>query len=114
MKVRNKFEARTQSHLRRRKVKFKYESEKIPYILVKHYVPDFILSTPNGKVYIECKGYLRPEDKSKLRAVKKLNPALDLRILFYAFKEQNIKWAEKNGFPWAIETIPEVWLTGLF
>ena len=112
-KLRNKFETRIFRQLKRAKVNFTYEAEKIPYILARHYIPDFILMTPTGKVYIETKGYLRPEDKAKMVAVKKLNPQLDIRILFYARKEQYIKWAVKHGFRYAIEKIPKEWLNGL-
>ena len=73
LKLRNKFEKRIYSQLSRAKVSFKYESEKIPYLLARHYIPDFIIQTKTGKIYIECKGYLRPEHKAKLIAVKKLN-----------------------------------------
>ena len=114
MKIpRNKFEKRINSQLKRAKVPFKYEPEKIPYVLACHYIPDFVLSTPLGKVYIECKGYFRPEDKRKLAAVKRLNPQLDIRIVFYARREQYIKWADKHGFKWAIERVPREWLSGL-
>lgn len=112
-KTRNKFEDRIYRQLKKAKVRFDYESERIPYILARHYIPDFILLTPLGKVYIETKGYLRPEDKSKMVAVKKLNPHMDIRILFYAHKPQYIKWATKNGFRWAVESIPKEWLHGL-
>lgn len=111
-KTRNKFETRIFNSLKRRKVSFKYESEKIPYIFSGHYIPDFVIQTPNGKVYIETKGYLRPEHKRKMVAVKKLNPALDIRILFYARKAKDIRWAEKAGFVYAIETIPSEWFEG--
>lgn len=111
--MRNKFELRTERQLKRSRVRFKYEAEKIPYVLCRHYIPDFILETKTGKVYIECKGYLRPEHKSKMCAVKKQNPQLDIRILFYAEKRQYIKWAQKNGFRYAVGTIPEEWLQGL-
>jgi predicted nuclease of restriction endonuclease-like RecB superfamily len=111
-KTRNKFETRIFRQLKRAKVSFKYECEKIPYILARHYIPDFIITTSNGKIYIETKGYLRPEDKAKMVAVKKLNPQLDIRILFYARKEQYIKWAERHGFRWAVERIPREWLDG--
>lgn len=111
-KPRNKFETRIFKQLKRAKVTFEYETVKIPYILARHYIPDFILSTPTGKVYVETKGYLRPEDKAKMVAVKKLNPQLDIRILFYARKEQYIKWAEKNGFRWAVDKIPKQWMEG--
>lgn len=112
-KTRNKFEAKIYRQLKRAKVSFKYESEKIPYLIAGHYIPDFILATPLGKVYIETKGYLRPEDKRKLVAVKKLNPNIDLRILFYSSNEKYIKWAVKNGLKYAVDTIPKEWLDGL-
>ena len=112
-KLRNKFEKKIHKQLRRAKANFKYESERIPYVLARHYIPDFVLETPNGKVYVECKGYLRPEHKAKMIAVKKLNPNIDLRILFYSANKKNIKWAEKNGFKYAISMIPKEWLEGL-
>jgi Phage endonuclease I len=71
------------------------------------------LFTPLGKIYVECKGYLRPEHKAKMCAVKRQNPKLDIRILFYSANKKQIKWAERNGFRYAIEDIPEEWLLGL-
>lgn len=111
-KTRNKFETKIFRQLQRNKVNFKYESEKIPYIFSGFYIPDFVITTPNGKIYIETKGYLRPEHKRKMVAVKKLNPQLDIRLLFYSSKAKDIKWAEKNGFKYAIDTIPKDWLDG--
>ena len=113
VKLRNKFEEKTWKWLKRRKVSFKYEAQKIPYVIASHYIPDFIIETRLGKVYVECKGYLRPEDKRKLVAIKRQNPAMDLRIVFYARCPSNIRWAERNGFRYAIETIPMAWLEGL-
>lgn len=112
-RTKNKFEKRTYEHLKDSRVKFKYESEKIPYLLARHYIPDFVIETKTGKVYIECKGYLRPEHKAKMVAVKKLHPELDIRILFYSRNAKYIRWAEKNGFQYAIDTIPDEWLKGL-
>lgn len=112
-KTRNKFELKIYRQLKRSKCSFNYESEKIAYVIASHYTPDFILTTPLGKIYIECKGYFRPEDKRKLVAVKRLNPQLDLRLLFYARKPQYVKWAVKNGFKFAVEKIPKEWLNGL-
>lgn len=114
MQVKNKFEKKIYSLLKRKKIKFKYEGVKIPYVLAGHYNPDFIITTSTGTVYIETKGYLRPEHKRKMAAVKRQHPELDIRILFYARKAKDIKWAEKCGFIWAVETIPEEWLKGLF
>lgn len=110
--MRNKFEQKIHQQLKKSKVPFKYESEKLPYILSKHYIPDFILTTPLGKVYIECKGYLRPEHKAKLVAVKKQYPSKDIRILFYSPNKSYIKWAIKNGFIYAIGEIPDEWFEG--
>lgn len=112
-KTKNKFEKRIYGQLKRARVKFKYEEEKIPYILARHYIPDFVITTPTGKIYIECKGYFRPEAKAKMVAVKKLNPNMDLRILFYALNKKNEKWAVKNGFRYAFGSIPKEWLEGL-
>lgn len=113
-KTRNKFEAKIERQLKKAKVPFKYESDKISYIISGHYIPDFVLSTSRGKVYIETKGHFRPEAKRKMVAVKKLHPELDIRILFYSKKLKDIRWAEKHGFIWAIETLPKDWLEGLF
>lgn len=91
---------------------FSYEGLKIPYVIAGHYTPDFVIATPTGRLYIETKGYLRPEDKRKLIAVKKCNPNMDLRIVFYEHKPRSVKWAEKNHFKYAIGNIPEEWLKG--
>jgi len=116
--LRNKFEKRIYGNLKTYRIKgkiedFGYETERIPYVLAGHYIPDFIIETELGKVYVECKGYLRPEDKRKLIAVKKQHPELDLRLLFYADNPKNIKWAIKNGIKFAIHKIPREWLHGL-
>lgn len=111
-KTKNNFEQRTLEQLKRAKVNFQYESESIPYILSRRYYPDFIITTPQGKIYIECKGYLRPDHKAKMVAVKKLYPELDIRMLFYSSNRQYIRWAIKHGFPYAIGTIPEEWMKG--
>ncbi len=112
-KVRNKFELKTYQSLKRSRVPFSYESEKIAYVLARHYIPDFIIDTRNGKVYVETKGHLRREDKAKLIAVKRQHPEMDLRILFYAPNKTNSKWAEKNGFRYAFGDIPKEWCHGL-
>lgn len=111
--LKNKFEIRLNTQLVKAKVKFQYETERIPYLIAGHYIPDFIVETPTGKIYIEAKGYLRPEVKRKMVAVKKLNPHLDIRFVFYSEREAYTRWATKCGFRYAIETIPTEWLEGL-
>lgn len=113
MKFRSKFEKKVNAQLKRAKCNFAYENERIPYVLARHYIPDFIMETPTGRVYIECKGFLRMEDKAKLCAVKRQHPNKDIRIIFYSKNPKYIKWAEKVGFRYAIERIPKEWMEGL-
>ena len=109
-KPRNKFEKRIDRQLRKTRLPYDYEPEKIPYIISAHYIPDFVVKLPGGdKIYIETKGYLRPEDKRKLVAVKKCHPTKDIRILFYRLVESSIRWAERHGFQYAIESVPDSW-----
>jgi len=110
--TRNKFEAKIFEQLKKAKVKFGYETERITYLLTGYYLPDFVIKTPTGLVYIETKGYLRPEHKRKMVAVKKLHREIDLRILFYSYNIKNIKWADKNGIRWAVNEVPKEWLEG--
>jgi len=112
-RMRNNFEKSVERQLKKAKVKFKYESIRIPYVLCRHYIPDFVINSPLGNIYVECKGYLRPEHKAKMCAVKKQHPELDIRILFYSYRKSYVKWAEKNSFKWAVERIPNEWLNGL-
>lgn len=108
--MRNKFEERLHKQLKKAKVKFKYESEKLEYILIRKYIPDFVLEGKGKKIYIEAKGYLRPEHRSKMVAVKKAFPDIDLRIVFYSSKPKDIRWANKHKFPYAIGKIPKEWM----
>ena len=112
-KTRNQFEETVRRQLRKARAVFQYEEEHIPYVIAHHYIPDFIIWTPLGKVYVECKGYLRPADKRKLIAVRKTNPRLDIRLLFYENRVSQIKWAVRHGFKHAIHVIPDDWLKGL-
>lgn len=112
-KLRNKFEKKIYRQLNRAKCVFTYESERIPYVLSGHYTPDFVITTPLGVVYVEAKGYFRPEHKRKMVAVKRQHPGKDIRILFYSSNKKYEKWAIKNGFRYAFDKIPPDWLKGL-
>ena len=112
-KTRNKFEQKIERSLKKSKISFKYESERIPYLIAGHYIPDFVLTTKRGKIFLETKGHFRPEAKRKMVAVKKLNPSLDIRLIFYSRKLKDIRWAEKHGFLYSIETVPKDWLDEL-
>jgi hypothetical protein len=111
-------------------VEFGYETEKLEYrkrvvrgickcgntdvFQRKTYTPDFILA--NG-IYIEVKGRLTSQDRSKLLLVKQQHPNLDLRIIFGANnkihrdkQKRYAQWASENGIKFGIKQIPESWL----
>ncbi len=97
-------------------VKYEYESTKIPYVIQHTYTPDFIL--PSG-IMLECKGYWDAADRRKVKAVKTLNPELDLRMVFQApfntisksSKTTYAKWCDRYEIPWtSFHNIPLNWL----
>lgn len=114
-KVRSGFERTIAASLDRRKIKYQYEPIKLGYVLERTYLPDFLL--PNG-IYIEAKGKLDQEARSKMVAVKKAHPDLDIRFVFMrgenklnkGSKMTYMDWAKKNGFPAADGEIPLDWL----
>ena len=96
---------------------WEYESHKVPYTIMHHYTPDFIL--PNG-VCLETKGYWDAEDRRKILAVIRDNPDLDVRMVFQApfnkiskkSKTTYAQWCEKHNIKWAaVHAIPIDWLT---
>ncbi len=102
--------------MRGRKVRFKYEPCKIPYTYIANYTPDFVI----GDIYIEVKGYFKPADRKKMRAVKNSHPDLDIRLWFMQDNYLSNKtkanrysdWADKNGFPYHVgDTFPKHWFT---
>lgn len=111
-KTRNRFEKDVEDQLTASGLKFTYEHEKINYVLACSYTPDFVVETPTGRIYIEAKGYLRPEHKRKMCAVKRQHPNLDIRMLFFRRDVSYIRWAERNSFRYAIREIPQAWLDG--
>jgi hypothetical protein len=114
--MRSGFERTIATSLDKRKIKYQYEPVKLDYVLERTYLPDFLL--PNG-IYIEAKGKLDQEARSKMLAVKKAHPHLDIRFVFMRgenklsknSKQTYMSWAEKNGFPAADGEIPDAWLT---
>jgi len=97
-------------------VTYEYESTRVPYTIQHHYCPDFIL--PNH-VLLETKGYWDAADRRKIKAVKKDNPELDLRMVFQApfnkiskkSKTTYAMWCDKHDIPWtSFHNIPIEWL----
>jgi hypothetical protein len=105
---------RVAESLTRKRVKFTYESQAIPYIVEKNYKPDFIL--PNG-ILVEAKGYFRSADQRKHRAIKNQHPDLDIRFVFLRLDSRVQgsqmtcqQWCDKYGFLYAEKEIPKEWL----
>jgi predicted nuclease of restriction endonuclease-like RecB superfamily len=94
-----------------------YETERLRYILEKWYVPDFIITRKDGsKIYIETKGYFRPDDRAKLLATRDNNPGVDIRLVFMVDNKLNKNakmkysgWAEKHNFTYSIGHVPFDW-----
>ena len=116
MAFRSKLEERVADLLAELGVSYEYESTKVPYVIQHNYTPDFLL--PNG-VFLETKGYWDSDDRRKIKAVKTLNPELDIRMVFQSpyntiskkSKTTYAQWCERNGIPWAhFHTIPIEWL----
>lgn len=121
--VHSEFEWSTYHTLKAHKPKgseVEYETEKLGYTIKSNYIPDFIIIFGDGrKLYIECKGYFKYQDREKMIAVKRDNPDLDIRLVFYrdspsslgkGSKTRPSEWAEKYGFPWSVQEIPKEWL----
>ncbi len=121
----NKFEKQIDNLLfaLRREQNFSYgfENAKIEYTKpekIRIYTPDFIINRANGSLlYIETKGYFYPAARTKMRAIKKAHPTLDIRMVFQKNLLINkrtdftyMKWAERNNFPAAVGHIPKEWL----
>lgn len=112
--VNSKLEANVAEALDAAEVWYDYESFRLPYVVERVYVPDFILG--NG-IIIECKGYFLSEDRRKMRLVQKQHPHLDIRFVFQKLdskgqqsKLTNREWCKKYGFKCAEGTIPQEWL----
>lgn len=114
MAFKSGFERSIDINLKSRGKDFSYETLELPYTLHGTYHPDFMIN--DGSIVVEAKGVLSVDDRRKMRAVKDQYPDLDIRFLFMRAntkvkhgKMTNEQWATKNGFPFAVETIPEEW-----
>jgi len=114
---RSGLEEDTAAYLKKKKVKFTYEKEKIKWVdlKIRTYTPDFVLT--NG-IIIETKGRFISVDRRKHKEIKKQFPELDIRFLFANSKAKLYKgakssygdWCKKNGFKYADKVIPDEWL----
>lgn len=119
--LKSKLEARILSQARNdanKGMSIEYETAKIPYTVRKNYVPDIIVRKKSGKIiYIEVKGWFRPQDRAKTLAVLKDNPKIDLRFVFGADNKLNSRsktrytqWCRKYNIKCAVGKVPKTWL----
>ena len=110
----SRFEDEVARWLDEKGIGYEYEKKKFRYFTTHQYTPDFILE--NG-VILEVKGYFAADDRAKLLALKKFYPNLDVRLVFKKNNKIHKKstmrysdWAQKHGFKYAINEIPDEWL----
>jgi hypothetical protein len=100
-KYRNNFEKQTGLILG---VSYEYESLKLPYVVHRNYIPDFI----NGKILIECKGFFRAGDTQKYKSIRNSIYPDGYELIFVLHNplkkiRKNSKmnmgqWCKKEGF----------------
>jgi hypothetical protein len=107
------------SFLRKHKVKFTYEEEKIKWedFKVRTYTPDFILE--NG-IIIETKGRFVTADRRKHKLIKKqYGDTYDIRFLFSnpnaklskLSKTTYAQWCKRHGFQYSKgPEVPKEWM----
>lgn len=114
------FEARVVADLTDRGITYEYESTKLPYTVLRNYIPDLKV----GDMFIEVKGYFRQDAQRKMRNVKQQHPDKDIRFLFQRLdspvqgakkrkdgsKMTCAEWAERHGFLYAEKEIPDEWI----
>lgn len=114
-------ESEVYQDLENRCIPFEYETVTLEYTTppVNHkYVPDFKI----GNIFVEFKGWFKPEDRAKMLYVIKQHPELDIRMLFMKdcklYKDSDTKysdWCNKYGIKYAIGyTVPQEWVEEAF
>ena len=113
-RLRSKLEEAVEYELDQLGIEHSYESESVRYVQHHTYTPDFTVPGPHP-FFLEVKGWLSGEERSKLLSVVISNPTLPLLVVFQN-PEQKIRkgsrrtvaeWATKHGIPWAPIPIPK-------
>lgn len=101
------------------KVRWEYESERIPYTPKNRtYTPDFVVKGKGIKFYVETKGRFLGSDRSKHLLIQEQHPDLDIRFVFTNPNQKLYKgakttygeWCKKHGFIFSKGSIPESWI----
>jgi len=108
----------------KKKLIWEYETDYFELVIRQIYTPDFKITLKNGYIfYVEYKGYLWKEDKTKMLAVKRQYPDVDIRFVFLNHKKpihgaqmrkdgtkmSHGEWAETHGFKWSEGFMPSEW-----
>jgi hypothetical protein len=85
-----------------------YEPYSREYITFRKYTPDFVWADEVDEAWLEVKGYFRPGDTAKYKAIRAAYP--DIRLVFvFSHPHQPVRkgakltmagWAEKEGWGW--------------
>jgi hypothetical protein len=88
---------------------FDYEAYNLPYQIEHKYTPDFSV----GDLMVEVKGWLRPGDRQKYKAIRDSLTDMNLQFVFVlqsphkkvqkGAKSSISQWCEKEGIPWFAE-----------
>lgn len=119
---RSGLEQQISESLKKAKVKFGYETEKLDYTIPASnhtYTPDFIFDKKDGgKMYVETKGRWTLDDRKKFDYIFDQHPDIDLRFVFQnpnaklykGSKTTYAAYCDKRGWTWAKKELPLEWL----
>jgi len=137
LRMRSGFEELIAVQLKNEGIDFSYESLVLPYYrkvvggvcrscgehdVAKRgrYTPDFIIGDPEEPescIIIETKGNFSSKDRTKMVAVTKEHPKLDIRMLFLLdnklsrrSKTRYSGWCNTHHIPYAFEVLPDTWI----
>ena len=97
---------------------FTYETDKIEYVVPRVYTPDFTFQSETSTFHVEAKGYFRPGDTQKYKAVVNCLPAFQELVFILMRPDHKInkntkstmsQWCDKHNIKWfTIDTLEEL------
>ena len=87
-----------------------YEPFRVSYTTHRKYAPDFV----RGDILVEVKGFFRPGDTQKYKAIRDSLPSEQELVFFLSSPFKKVrkggmltmaKWCEKEGFKWFVDGI---------
>ena len=128
--MRSKFERKIAAQLRRNKIPYEYESETwtFPRPVPRAYClccgstniakkSSYLIDFKVGDTYLETKGKLDANQRSKFISLQKEYPDRDIRFVFMRNNKihkrsetRYTEWATKHGFKSAVGLVPRNWI----